>query len=74
MPIGEIKKLPLPEWLDCVNRYLVFCLDRDSDSFGGIYWDELHRRGVNPIEAVLATVVEMKALENGIDLEATDED
>jgi|694.fasta_scaffold06877_12 hypothetical protein len=73
MAIGEIKKPPLQEWLNCVNRYLRFCLERDSDSFGGIYWDELHRRGVNPIEAVLATVIETQSMESLAFDGATDE-
>lgn len=59
MTIARKKTMPLDEWLACVNRYLDFCLDRTAESFEGVFWEELHRRGVDPIEAVVATVIEL---------------
>ncbi len=60
---GGVRRIEFQEWLNRVDQLLEFTLDRKAGSFEGILWESLYAWGIKPLEAVVALVEELQAIE-----------
>jgi len=61
--VGAMGRIEFDEWLKRVDLFLDFSLDRDARSFGGIIWESLYAWNIKPLEAAVALIEELQAVE-----------
>lgn len=61
--IGSMRRIEYQEWLRRVDQLLDFTLDRKTESFEGILWESLYQWDIKPLEAAIALIEELQAVE-----------
>jgi hypothetical protein len=61
--VAAMGRIEFQEWLNRVDQLLEFTLDRKAGSFEGILWESLYEWGIKPLEAAVALVEELQAVE-----------
>ncbi len=60
---GSMRRIEFQEWLNRVDQLLEFTLDRKAGSFEGILWESLYAWDIKPLEAAVALIEELQAIE-----------
>lgn len=61
--LAAVGRIEFEEWLNRVDQLLDFTLDRKTGSFEGILWESLYQWNIKPLEAAVALIEELQAIE-----------
>lgn len=61
--MAAMGRIEYQEWLNRVDQLLEFTLDRKTGSFEGILWESLYQWDIKPLEAAVALIEELQAIE-----------
>ncbi len=61
--VAMMGRIEFEEWLKRVDQFLDFTLDKDTSSFQGILWESLYQWDIKPLEAAVALIEELQAIE-----------